>query len=81
MVGHEPEEESSALEKSGIVFISVCFLFAHGIVFTSAHLRILALSSAFNFILGASAVNGESGKGSSGGVTLILPIKWKGVFP
>ena len=56
MVGHKStEEESSEMGRNMMVFIPVCFLLVNGKIFTSAPLRILALSTAFNFILGIAA--------------------------
>ena len=63
--------------RSMMVFIPVCFLLVNGRIFTSALLRILALSSALNFTLGTAAVVYESGKGGAGEVTLIQPIEWE----
>ena len=62
-----------------MVFIPIYFLFTNGRILTSAPLRILALSSAFNFTLGTHVGNCESVKSSAGEVTMIQPIEWKRV--
>ena len=62
-------------------FILIYFLFSNGKIFISVPLRILALSNAFNFTLGTSAIICESDKGGARGVSLVQPIEWKGVCP
>jgi len=65
-----------------MLFIPVCLLFVNVRIFTSAPLRILALSSAFNLALRTAAVFCGFGKGGAGKVTLVTTlIEWKGVFP
>jgi len=75
------EEESSEMGRNMMVFIPVCFLLVNERIFTSAPLRILALSTAFNFILGIAAAACGSGRGGARKMTKIQPIEWKGVFP